>query len=255
MICFTQNTSFQPTENSEKCWSWADPVQISCMCFDLVSKTGKRPTNKQAPCCLLITCVALFIPVIEVDFSTISVPCCTEFQEKRPRDLNNSGFSIPALCSALWQCPNCTLGVSAFGFGGSLALLTSWNCTDSITWTVQTGLYFSRCSGDCYTAINVLFSFYKWAETYYCLNLTKEKFPGTQSSGCHHWNRTHLMSKIINGRNGPTGAMTPTNKQITINLCVVLIMVGNKDWRSPFSFFNFFSTLRELSLWKPSPLQ
>lgn len=47
MISLTQTTSFQPAENSEKCWSWADPVQISCMCFDLLSKTGKRPTNKQ----------------------------------------------------------------------------------------------------------------------------------------------------------------------------------------------------------------
>lgn len=108
-------------------------------------KQGKDPqTNKQAPCCLLITYVALFIPVIEVDFSTISVPCCTEFQEKRPRDLNNSGFSIPALCSALWQCPNCTLGVSAVGFGGSLALLTSWNCTDSITLNSTDGLVFQQ---------------------------------------------------------------------------------------------------------------
>ena len=124
---------------------WSSTIFLYVFWFGLWNREKAHKQTNKPSCCLLITYMAPFIPLIEIGFCTISVPCCTEFQEKRPRDIDNSGFSIPALCLAsLWQCPNCTLGFSAFGFGGSLALLTGWNCADSITLNSTDRLVFQQ---------------------------------------------------------------------------------------------------------------
>lgn len=122
---------------------WYSTNFLCVFWFDL-QKTSHKTQNK-SPRCVLITYMALFIPLVEIGFCSIFVPCCTEFQEKRPIDLDNSGFSISVLCLAsLWHCPNCTVNVSVFGFGGSLALGTGWNGTNSVTLNGTDSLVFQQ---------------------------------------------------------------------------------------------------------------
>lgn len=110
-------------------WSSTDVLYV--FSFGLQKREPPPHPNKQqsplrpAPP-PLISYMAPFILLIEERFYTISLPCCTEFQKKRHRDLDSSGKSL----AFLWHCPSCTLGALAFGFR---ELCTGWNCTDFIT--------------------------------------------------------------------------------------------------------------------------
>lgn len=116
----------------------------------------------------------------EIFFWAISVPCCTDFQEKRHKDLHCSGFSFHAHClGPLWQSSGCTLGVAAFQ-------LLSWSCTPS--WLKIYWLRSAQQSGQaCMSAIweiavlCLLCSVFLlwWANCLnmlsYCLNMAKER--------------------------------------------------------------------------------